>query len=158
MLWIVLVIVLGLLMGAMIVTYGYRHSMLIAMAVLAAVIAALIWYLRFGEPGGEGLIGPGELRLENLAMIHQYRNSYRMTGRLVNTSPEYALRSVTLTITASDCTADCIVIGEASRNISVEIPPGQARDVVDQFIFPRFSLQGELRWSHQLSEIQAARP
>ena len=161
MLWIALVIALGVLVGALIVTYGYRHSMLIVMAVLAALIAALVWYLRFGEPQGTGLIEPADLELKNLDMTRQYRTSYRMTGRLVNRSPDYALRSVTITITASDCTdggADCIVIGEAERTISVEIPPRQARDIVEQYVFPRFSLQGELQWSHTLSQIKAERP
>lgn len=159
MLWIVLVIALGLLVGALIVTYGYRPSMLIIMAVLAALIAALVWYLRFSAPQGSDLISPTELQLNNLEMTPQYRSSYRMTGRLVNTSPDYALRSVTITITASDCTAaDCIAIGEAERTISVDIPPRQARDIVEQYVFSRFSPQGELRWRHTLSEIKAERP
>lgn len=161
MLWIVLVIALGLLVGALIVTYGYRHSMMIVMAILAAVIAALVWYLRFGDPQGAGLLSSADLQLNNLEMTRQYRSSYRMTGRLVNGSPDYALRSVTITITASDCTedgSDCIVVGEAQRTISVDIPPRQARDIVEQYVFPRFSLQGELRWSHALSEIRAERP
>jgi len=161
MLWIVLVIVLGLLVGALIVTYGYRHSMIIVMAALAALIAALVWYLRFSEPQGTGLIDAEQLKLRNLQMTRQYRSSYRMTGRLVNRSPDYAVRSVTITITASDCTdgtRDCIVIGEAERIIPVDIPPGQARDIVEQYVFSRFSLQGELKWSHTLSEIRAQRP
>ncbi|MDZ7840529.1 MAG: hypothetical protein U5R46_06870 [Gammaproteobacteria bacterium] len=161
MLWIALVVALGVLIGALIVTYGYRHSMLIGIAVLAALIAALVWYLRFGDPPGSELLSQDKLRLENMEMTAQYRNSYRMTGRLVNMSSDYALRRVTITITASDCTKggdDCIVVGEAKRIFSVDIPPGQARDVVDQYVFPRFSLQGELQWRHDLSEIQAARP
>jgi len=158
MLWIALVIALGLLVGALIITYGYRHSMLIVMVVLAAVIAALVWYLRFGDPQGAGLIQPSELQLTNLDMTRQYRSSYRMTARLVNRSPDYALRSVTITITASDCTDDCIVIGEAERTINVDIPPRQARDIAEQYVFSRFSLQGELRWRHGLSEIRAENP
>lgn len=160
MLWIVLVIALGLLVGALIVTYGYRHSMMLAVAVLAAVIAALVWYLRFGDPQGSELISPGELRL-NMEMTQQYRTSYRMSGRLVNSSPDYALKRVTITITASDCTDgddDCIVIGESDRIIAVDIPPRQARDITEVYVFPRFDLQGELQWSHSLSEIQAQRP
>lgn len=159
MLWIALVIALGLLVGALIVTYGYRHSMMIVMAVLAVLIAALVWYLRFDEPADR--ITPRELQLNNLELTQQYRSSYRMTARLVNTSPEYALRRVTIKITASDCDPggdDCIVIGEAERMLTVDIPPGQARDVVEQYVFPRFSLQGELRWSHTLTEIRAERP
>lgn len=158
MLWIVLVIALGLLIGALIVTYGYRHSMLIVLAVLAVVIAALVWYLRFGDPRGTGLISAGELTLNNLEMTREYRSSYRMNARLVNGSPDYTLTSVTITITASDCTDDCIVIGEAQRIIPVEIPPRQARDIVEQYVFSRFSLQGELQWSHTLSEIKAQPP
>lgn len=159
MLWIALVIALGLLVGALIVTYGYRHSLMIVMAVLAALIAALVWYLRFDAP--PDLISPGELQLNNLQMTQQYRSSYRMTARLVNASSEYALRRVTIKITASDCETDgddCIVIGEAERILSVDIPPGQARDVVEQYVFPRFSLQGELQWSHALTDIHAERP
>lgn len=160
MLWIILVIVLGLLVGGLIVSYGYRHSMLIVMALLAALIIALVWYLRFAERQGSGLISAAELRLDNLEMTRQYRSMYGLRARLVNNSEDYALRRVTITITAADCSAagDCIVIGEAERIITVDIPPRQARDIVEQYQFPRFSLQGELRWRHELSEIQAARP
>ena len=161
MLWIALVIALGLLVGLLIVTYGYRRSMLVVLAVLGAIIVALVWYLRFGEPQGAGLIDAEELKLSNLEMSLQYRTSYRMTARLVNTSEDYALTSVTITITASDCATgaeDCIVIGEAQRDITVEVPPGQARDIVQQYVFPRLSPRGELRWSHALSNIKAERP
>jgi hypothetical protein len=161
MLWIVLVIALGLLVGGLIVTYGYRHSMMIVTAVLAALIAALVWYLRFGDPQGADLISADELELVNLEMTPQYRSSYRMTGRMLNRSPDYELRAVTIRITASDCSSDngdCIVIGEAERTITVDIPPQQARDLVEPYVFPRFSAQGELRWSHTLLEIRAARP
>jgi len=158
MLWIGLVIALGLLVGALIVTYGYRHSVLIVLVVLGALIIALVWYLRFSEREGTGLITADDLVLKNLSLTKQYRTSYRMTGRLVNEAQEYALRSVTIAITASDCTdggSDCIVVGDDQRTINVDIPPGQARDIVEQYVFPRFVLQGELKWSHEFSEIRA---
>lgn len=157
MLWIVLVIALGVLVGALIITYGYRYSMLIVMAVLAALITALVWYVRFGEGEGTGLISVEEVELKNLEVKQLYRTSYRMTARLVNTSDTYTLTSVRITITASDCKSedDCIVVGEDQRLVSVEIPPGQARDILEQYVFPRFVLQGELKWSHAISEIKA---
>lgn len=158
MLWIVLVIALGVLVGALIITYGYRHSMMIVLSILAAAIIAVVWYIRYGGQAGAGMIAPGELVLNNLEMTQQYRTSYRMTGRLVNNSTEYTLTSVKITITASDCkndAADCIVVGEDERSLTVTIPPGQARDVLEQYVFPRFVLQGELNWSHSISEIKA---
>lgn len=159
MLWIGLVIALGLLVGTLIVTYGYRHSVLIVTALVGAVIVALAWYIRYGDEEGTGLVTAEELVLENLSLSQQYRTSYRMTGRLVNNSDAYTLQSVTITITASDCTGpegnNCIVVGEDARTHNVEIPPGQARDLLEQYIFPRFVLQGELRWSHEITEIKA---
>jgi len=159
MLWIGLVVALGLLVGGLIVTYGYRHSMMIVAVLVGIVIAALAWYLRYGGEAGAGLITADKLVLENLDLTQQYRTSYRMSGRLVNHSDEYTLRSVTITVTASDCSGgdgkECIVVGEDTRTHAVEIPPGQARDIVDQYVFPRFVLQGELRWSHELTEIRA---
>lgn len=162
MLWIGLVIALGLLVGALIVTYGYRHSVLIVTALVGVAIIALAWYIRYGGQAGTDLITAEELVLENLSLTQQYRTSYRMTGRLVNNSDQYALRSATITITASDCTEsngdECVVVGEDTRTHNVEIPPGQARDILEQYIFPRFVLQGELRWSHEITEIKAAPP
>jgi len=159
MLWIGLVIALGLLVGTLIVTYGYRHSVLIVAAVLGVLIVALAWYIRYGDEEGTGLITSDELVLKNLSLRQQYRTSYRMTGRLVNNSERYTVRSVAITITASDCTGpdsgDCIVVGEDTRTHNVEIPPGQARDILEQYIFPRFVLQGELRWSHDITQIKA---
>lgn len=158
MLWIALVIALGVLVGALIVTYGYRHSLMIVLSILAVVIVALVWYIRYGGEEGADLITPQELELSNLQMTRQYRSSFEMTGRLVNRSEEHTLNAVTITITASDCQsdgADCVVVGEVSRDIAVTIPPGQARDVLEQYVFRRFEVLGELRWSHELSEIRA---
>jgi len=159
MLWIGLVIALGLLVGALIVNYGYRHSVMIVSLLVAAVIAALAWHIRYGDDKGTGLISAGELTLEKLELTRQYRSSYRMTGRLVNHSDQYTLESVTITITASDCTGperdECIVVGQDTRVHGVEIPPGQARDILEQYVFPRFVLQGELRWRPQITEIKA---
>lgn len=159
MLWIGLVIALGLLVGTLIVTYGYRHSVLIVTVVVGAVIVALAWYIRYGEQQGTGLITSEDLVLENLSLSQQYRTSYRMTGRLVNNSEEHTLESMAITITASDCTgpegSDCVVVGEDTRTHKVEIPPGQARDLLEQYIFPRFVLQGELQWTHEITEIKA---
>ncbi|MBS1270146.1 MAG: hypothetical protein MAG794_01100 [Gammaproteobacteria bacterium] len=160
MLWIVLVTALGLLLGALIVTYGYRHSTLIVLAVLAAIVAALVWYIRYDDREGTGLIGAGEMELQKLEMTKLYRNSYRMTARLLNKSMEYTLTSVEIVITASDCMdeySDCIVVGEDQRSIPVDIPPGQARDILEQYVLPRFVLQGELKWSYRIPEIKAER-
>lgn len=161
MLWIILVIAAGLLVGWLIVTYGYRHSILIVLVILAAVIGVLAWYVRFGDQPGTGLITPEEVQLNNLQMTRQYRTSYQMAGRLVNTSGKFTLTSVKITITASDCKnggSDCIVVGEDERTIPVQIPPDQARDIVEQYVFPRFVLQGELKWRYRLSDITATRP
>lgn len=161
MLWIILVIAAGLGVGWLIVTYGYRHSILIALVVLAAGIGVLAWYVRFGDQPGTGLITPQEVQLNNMQMTREYRSSYQMAGRLVNDSKKFTLVSVKITITASDCKsggADCIVVGEDHRSVSVEIPPGQARDVVEEYMFPRFVLQGQLKWRYRLSEIKATSP
>jgi hypothetical protein len=158
MLWIALVIALGLLVGGLIITYGYRHSVMIVLSILAAVIIAAVWYIRFGEDRGAGLITAEELELNNLTMNREYRSSYGMSGRLVNHSQRHTLSSVDITITASDCQGDganCVVIGEVTRTIPVEIPPGQARDVREQYVFRRFEVMGELRWSHTFAEIKA---
>lgn len=160
MLWIILVIAAGLLTGWLIISYGYRHSILIVLLLLAVVIAGLVWYVRFGQQAGTDLIRPADVELNNLEMTRQYRTSYQMTARLVNNSSEFTLRSLKITITASDCTnagANCIVVGEDDRTVTVEIPPRQARDIVEQYVFPRFVLQGELKWKSRMSEIKATR-
>ncbi|MFZ0488410.1 MAG: hypothetical protein WAL83_15555 [Arenicellales bacterium] len=158
MLWIILVIAAGLLTGWLIISYGYRHSILIVLVLLAAAATGLVWHIRFGQQAGTGLLGPDDVHLNNLEMTRQYRTSYRMTARLVNTSAEFTLRSLKVTITASDCKnagADCIVVGEDQRTVTEEIPPGQARDIVEQYVFPRFVLQGELKWRYRISEVKA---
>jgi len=147
-----------LLTGWLIISYGYRHSILIVLVLLAAAATGLVWHIRFGQQAGTGLLGPDDVHLNNLEMTRQYRTSYRMTARLVNTSAEFTLRSLKVTITASDCKnagADCIVVGEDERTVTEEIPPGQARDIVEQYVFPRFVLQGELMWRYRISEVKA---
>ena len=121
MLWIILVIVAGLLTGWLIISYGYRDSILIALVLLASAATGLVWYIRFGQQAGTGLLGPGDIQLNNLKLTRQYRTSYQMAARLVNTSSKFTLQSLKLTITASDCKdagADCIVVGEADRTVT----------------------------------------
>lgn len=158
MLWIALVIALGVLVAMLIINYGYRHSVMIALVLLIAVIIAAVWYIRFGEDQAADLITASDLELRDLQMTREYRSSYRMEARLVNHSGQHTLTSVTITITASDCGeqgGECVVVGEVARTINVEIPPGQARDVLEQYVFRRFEVRGTLKWSHAISEIKA---
>lgn len=130
-------------------------------AVLALAFGVLVW--REDKASAERvrlastLVPPEQVELIDLKLVTQGSSQY-LRGRVRNRSARYTLESVTLKLTFSDCATDgsCEVVAEHSEYLTVDIPPGQARDV-DQFFVGPSALRprGRLTWSYAVERTYA---
>lgn len=160
MAWILLVVAVGLTAGVLIITFGYRISIMVLLAVLAIGIGGVIWYAEFYEGNRTSLISADEITLDNFNVRSTYGNSYEMFARLNNRSAEHVLTAVGVELNASDCVTEeaektCVIVGQQETEIQTNVPAQQARDIKQQFIFPPMRPQGELSWSYSILYTRA---
>ncbi len=160
MAWILLVVALGLTAGILIVTFGYRTSIIVLLVALFLGIVGIIWYAEFYQGSRASLIATEEIALENFNVQPIYGNSFEMFARLNNKSSAHVLTAVGVELSASDCvTVDgeksCVIVGQQETEIQKIVPAQQARDIKQQFIFPSMRPLGELVWSYSILYTQA---
>jgi len=155
MAWILLVVAFALVAGYLVITFGYRTSIFVLLAVLVIGLVVVIWYAEFRQATRSNLISTEEVQLANFNVEVTYGNSFKMFARVRNLSTDFALIAVGIEISVSDCTAPdqveaCVIVGQQEQEIQIDIPAQQARDITRQFIFPPMRPQGELRWSYSI--------
>jgi len=160
MAWVLLVLALALVTGYLIITFGYRTSVIVLLVSLALGLAAIIWYAEFHEASRSNLISVDEVELDNFEVHVTYGNSYQMSARVRNHAVKHTLTAVGIEVSASDCTVpgeddSCVIVGQQDQEIQINIPAMQARDVTRQFIFPPIRVQGELRWNYSVLYARA---
>ena len=152
MAWVLLVVALALVTGYLIITFGYRTSVIVFLVTMVIGLVVVIWYAEFQQGTRSDLVGTGEVRIDNFRVEVAYRNSFKMFARVLNNSPEHALTALGLEVNASDCPTevvneDCLIVGQQQQEIQLDVPPNQARDITHQFNFPPMRPQGVLKWS-----------
>jgi hypothetical protein len=151
------------------VAYGYvllaypdlRRPGLIGGALLAAGLALYFWRQE-GEATRAGTrIAPEELTLDQLDLERTALGG-TLTGRVLNGSPDYRLRDMTLVVRLHDCPepeaepATCPVIAESDAVARPDVPPGQIRGFSAHFTFAHLPpLTGTLRWSLNVAATRA---
>lgn len=128
--------------------------------VLAAVTILAAVGLMFQNKHKESVQGPripiSRVQLIDLHLVPT-RSSYELTGTVKNNS-DHRLSNVFLGIQAYDCsatfiTSSCTVIGHDDRvNISVDIPPNQARAIHHAFVSLPHVPERNLLWSYDVME------
>ena len=160
MAWVFLVIALGLTAGVLIITYGYRTSIIVLLVVLLLGIGGVIWYAEFYQGSSASLIATEEVALDNFSVRSTYGSSFEMFARLSNKSSKHVLTAVGVELSASDCVAQegeetCVIVGQQETEIQKNVPTQQARDIRQQFIFPPMRPQGKLKWSYSILYTRA---
>jgi hypothetical protein len=132
--------------------------------VLGAIIVLVIVGLTFQNKHKESVQGPripiSQVQLINLHLVQRHQ-SYELTGEVRNNS-DRRLSNVYLKIQVYDCsysfiTSSCTVIGQDDRvNISVDIPPNQARAIDNAFVSLSHmpERQGSPLWSYDVIETE----
>ena len=162
MAWLLLIVALGLAVGLLIITFGYRTSMLILLGVLLIALVGIVWYAEFYESPKSNRISTDQVRLDSFGVRATHGNSYELTARLRNDSTEHDLTAVGIQISASDCAPgngerSCVVVGQETSELRHDVPAGQARDIKHPFIFPEIRPQGDIEWDYSILYTEAAR-
>ena len=77
-------------------------------------------------------IAPAEIQFDNLRLAPGYSSeSFRLLGRIKNTSPRFSLQDLRLKITMRDCIkpGECEIVGESTAWTFATVPSGQSRDI-----------------------------
>lgn len=155
MAWVLLVIAAALTVATLVVVLGLRWSILLILVVVLISIIGLIWYAEFGVEEKSDLIPVTAVQLINTQMTPAYGGSYEFKARVKNSAPDRTLTRFALTVIASDCagtegSTQCEVIGQQFKEIHIVIPPLQARDITDQFVFDNMRPKGNLNWDYRV--------
>jgi hypothetical protein len=146
------------------VMVAYPEYRTIGLAVGGAAAAALGAYLWFTDPEtarAGARIEPAELTLDRLEIEPTPRGA-RLSGRVLNSSPEWRLREMTIELTLHDCPddeiplEDCAVIGESRALARPDAPPGQTRAFIARFTFANVpEAAGVLRYEWMVMDTRA---
>jgi hypothetical protein len=130
--------------------------------VLAAITLLAAIGLIFLNIHKETVQGPripiSQVQLMNLHLVHR-NSSYELAGTVKNNSDHW-LCNVYLRIHMYDCsdsfiTSSCTVIGQDDRiDISVDIPPKQARAIDNAFVSLPHPPKGKLLWSYDVMGVE----
>jgi hypothetical protein len=135
---------------------GFRKAAGVLVAVAAIIIGIVILNQRQSEREARERIPQSQLDFNDMILQTQY-GSQKLTGRIKNNSHQYTLAGVALTITFEDCEGDaprpsCVTIGEDKDHYySVNIPPGQVRDVSEYVYAGSTHPRGKLQWHYSIS-------
>jgi len=160
MAWALLVIAVGFTVAMLVIVLGYRRAIIVISVIILVSVIVLIWYAESDDSQKSDLVPVEMVQLINAQMIPVYGGSYKLTARVKNNTTKHALTVFGLSVIASDCigvddSSQCVVIGEKSKEIHILVPPSQARDITDQFIFDNMRPKGELRWDYRVDYTRA---
>jgi hypothetical protein len=159
--WTILIILLGLATGLLIVGFGAQRAAIVVLALVTVGAVIFAWQAREPSSPRAKDFDPEQLLLEAFTMRPSYGGAHTATARITNRAAERTVLDFALTVTARDCptadadSASCAVVGEVTRDIYAEIPPAQARDITEQFVFERMRPQGTLRFEPHIARARA---
>ena len=158
-------ILLGVIALALVVT-AVRYPRL-AFAILVALIAGAVLMLQMipGERERESArMSVSDVQLLMVHIAPAYAGGFDLSGRLENRSDDAELSEATLEVELRDCHDDldgaagnCPVLGVATPQIVLIVPPGQARDFSVSITFPRVQVRGEADWQYTVRAVRGHR-
>jgi hypothetical protein len=156
MAWLVGIAVVLLL----IYSSGFRKAALGIVLVGAIGIGIIVLYTQESKREARERIPVGDLELSDISLKQQY-GSYTIVGRIKNNSHQYTLTGLGLSVVFEDCESEsprtsCVIIGEDKDHyFSMNVPPGQVRDM-SEYVYPGSTRpKGKLVWHYSISYTEA---
>lgn len=156
--WLIIAVVIFLLL----VLISRQPKLGIPIAVVLVAFAGVMIYVGEGEvTRGRNLIPPEQIELHFIEYEPSYGASWRFSARVSNDS-EHTLLAVQLRSVLFDCvprpdgeSEACHVIGEASGQVDLHIPPGQSRDIRRTVNVGQSRPRGRAQWETIIEETSA---
>ena len=151
MVWLVGIVVLVLL----IFSGKFRKVAFGIVAVIAVGIGLIVLYTQEAKREARDRIAVSEIELQDIRLQNDY-GSYRIFGRIKNNSHQYTLTRLGMKFSFEDCESDtprlnCVTIGEAEENYSLNIPAGQAREFSEHVYPGSTRAKGKMVWHYFIS-------
>jgi len=153
-------IILLILIMILVATYlpKFRRALGVTLICLLGAIGFIIW-----QDTRERELESQRIPLAQAQLSHmQVRpglnsRSFVVTGRLQNNAQSFTILSATIQATIEDChVMECEIVGQEEVDLSLEIPPNQARDFSVTIPFPMMpKIIGEPTWRYEIERIRA---
>jgi hypothetical protein len=135
-----------------------RRFLGIILIMMFGVIGFIIWQDTQERELEFKRIPPSQAQLSQMEVRPGLNSrSFVVTGRLENSAQIYTIISITIQATIEDChVSECEIVGQEAAEISLEIPPNQARDFSLTMPFPTIpKIIGEARWRYAILKVRA---
>jgi hypothetical protein len=159
MAWII-VILAGLLLGAILIGSRTARTVLIGLAVLLVLGAGwLIYQEKMREHDARTLISPDEVELRD-ATVDQVGGLYYLVTSVKNLSGEHAIHSLRIRVQAHDCpearlSEACETVGDQQVHVTVRVPPQQVRGIRELSPFANLPQATVMMWTFDVAEVRA---
>lgn len=153
-------IILLILIMVLVATYlpKFRRALGIMLVVLFGAIGFIIWQDTQERELEFQRIPVSQAQLSHMEVRPGLNSrSFVITGRLENVAQIFTIISVTIQATIEDChVTECETVGQEAAEISLEIPPSQARDFSLTMPFPTIpKIIGEATWRYAILKVRA---
>lgn len=153
-------IILLILIMILVATYfpKFRRVLGMTLVVLFGAIGFIIWQDTQERELEFQRIPVSQVQLSHMEVRPGLNSrSFVLTGRLENAAQIFTIISVTIQATIEDChVTECEIVGQEAAEISLEIPPNQARDFSLTMPFPTIpKIIGEARWRYAILKVRA---
>lgn len=153
---IILLILIMILVAAYLPKF--RRVLGVILMVLFGAIAFIIWQDTQERELEFQRIPISQVQLSHMDVRPGLNSrSFVLTGRLENAAQIFTIISVTIQATIEDCHAtECEIVGQETAEISLEIPPKQARDFSLTIPFSAIpKIIGEATWRYAILKVRA---
>ncbi|MCA9498882.1 MAG: hypothetical protein MRJ67_09845 [Nitrospirales bacterium] len=136
----------------------FRRVLWVTLMVLFVAIGFIIWQDTQERELEFRRIPVGQAKLSHMEVRPGLNSrSFVLTGRLENSAQIFTIISVTIQATIEDChVTECEIVGQEAAEISLEIPPDQARDFSVTIPFPTMpKIIGEATWRYAILKVRA---
>ena len=136
----------------------FRRVLWVTLMVLFVAIGFIIWQDTQERELEFRRIPVGQAKLSHMEVRPGLNSrSFVLTGRLENAAQIFTIISVTIQATIEDChVTECEIVGQEAAEISLEIPPDQARDFSVTMPFSTMpKIIGEATWRYAILKVRA---
>ena len=154
--WVMLTLVI---VGLIVLSGRYPK---LAFGILGTLLAsgAVILWLTSDKSFDLKRAGVDVIKVDNTAVIPAYAGSFRLTGRLINRHESIAIREVILSIIMRDCptangdSPDCLIVGQTTERLNLDIPASQARDFATTIYLGEPAISGMIHWQFEITDAR----
>lgn len=138
-----------------------QYRILTGFGLSVAIIASfLLWHFEIRERGRlTDRITNEEVHLDRLELERRHRRSFKLEGRLTNSSEKFTLSRLHFLIQIQECPDEqknCLPIAEQKETLSLTVPPKQARNFDKNIFFDsHIKDRDEYDWNIEIISVEA---